>query len=480
MGRGYSWKQTEDTEIDMADLLRRLFRKWKQMAVCALACAVILGTYGWMKSRNGLSEEVSETEKAELTETEEQAVAAAVLLEHEIQELETYLEHSEIMKIDPYHKSRFVMLYSINHAERWELQKITESYLNFILNGGAADTLQKSGRWKLDKTYLMELIGAYQKTDSFSDGLVTNNADESGWMPEALFYVEVTGKDSVSARKIAEDVQKVLKEYAAEVKKAAGSHRLVLINSMESITADIGLQSQQRDKRSLLSSDKANLKTMTDAFNNDQLAVYTKDTGRKDKADREKAEHMTESGGFRLNIKYVICGLAGGIFIYSCLFSCWYVFDDSVKSTNQLKVMYTFPFYGSIVPGRRKKGGVMAEPDRKLEDGGHGTASVLNRIRLSCKKQGVTRLYAVSDFSLDVQEKECLEDMGKQLKNWHIDMLKAESADADTVFWDHLAETGNVLMVCRIGTTTHRMIDDAMSFYLENGISVMGAAVFLE
>ena len=66
------------------------------------------------------------------------------------------------------------------------------------------------------------------------------------------------------------------------------------------------------------------------------------------------------------------------------------------------------------------------------------------------------------------------------MKQLGIDMHTAENASADTAAWDSLAEAGNVLMIVKTGVTTHRMIDDAMRFYLENGIAVAGAAAFVQ
>lgn len=107
-----------------------------------------------------------------------------------------------------------------------------------------------------------------------------------------------------------------------------------------------------------------------------------------------------------------------------------------------------------------------------------GKAQMLNRIRLACKKQEITKLCAASDFIYDKKEKDYLEDIAGQLKRWGIDLLVSENASIDTSIWDELSETGKVLLVCRIGTTTHRMIDDAMNFYLENNIDVLGAIAF--
>lgn len=483
MDRRYSWKRTEEIEIDLADLLKRLCMRWKQAAVCALAAALVLGGYGWLKDRGSTpagGPDLAETEV--LTEAEEQGVEAAVQLESEIRELETYLDNSMLMQTDPYHKSMVILLYRIDRAKSRELPAITESYLNFTLNGGAADALGASGKsWKMDQSYMAELIAAYQKTYNFPYQVAIDK--DSSESLESLFYVEITGKNSRSAEKMALDMQEVLKEYSAKAKETAGNHRLTLISSSESITADSALQTQQHDKKALLSSNKTNLKAMTDAFSRKQMAAYQDAAGLKDEDGQESEESLeaaVSEENSRSIIKYVLFGLIGGVSGYCGVYLCWYLFCDTVKSLEEMKRLYAFPVYGGIMleDGNRKSTRFLPGIS---EDGGKcGKAQVLNRIRILCRKQEMTGLYAVSDFTFTDRERDCLESIAKQLKEWGISLAVAENAIADTAVWDSLSETGNVLMVCRIGTTTHRMIDEAMDFYLENGIAVAGAAVFLQ
>lgn len=478
----YSWKRTDEIEIDLADLLKRLCGQWKRIAACALVSATVLGGYGWAKGQNGSDVSVSDmAQEAELTEDEEQAVADAVRLENETKQLETYLENSILMQLDPYHKARYIMLYSIDRAQRRELQAVTESYLSFVQNGGAADAMADSKRgWKTDKSCLAEVITAYQKTYSSPYQVVVDEAADSGLFSESLFYVEITGRDAKEAEKMALDMQDVLDEYSARVKKEAGSHRLKLVSSMESITADSGLQSQQHDKRLLLSSNRANLKTATDAFSSEQTAVYEKETGVKNERNQEVQEAAVSGEGSGFSLKYIILGLMAGVFVYCCVFACWYVFSDTVKNTEEIKRMYAFSFFGGILPGSRNEKKGCAVPEKCHDAYGSTQVQVMNRIRLACKKQGTAELYAVSDFRLNAAEKECLESMACRLRDCGIEMTVAENACMDTSAWDSLTETGNVLLVCRMGTTTHRMIDDALNFYLENGIAVIGAAAFLQ
>ncbi|MCI9019870.1 MAG: hypothetical protein HFH32_03750 [Eubacterium sp.] len=471
----YSWKRTEDIELDLADLLKKLCMQWKRIFICALFAAVLAGAYGYTKYKN--STHVPDTaEEAELTVEELQSVMSAVEQHTDIQMQEEYLEGSVLMKTDPYHKHRVYMLYSIHEAERRDIQKITESYLNFIVNGGASQALRESGRsvWDMDKSYLAELFTAYQKNyDSPYQEVIENPAD-TDVLAESVFYVEITGRDERMAKQMADDLQQVLKKQQAEVKAQAGSHRLTLLDTEHNILSDSNLLAQQRDKKAQLANSKANLKALTDAFSEKQAAVYQKEAGVEDdmqKPDEESADDMQSredagnAAGFLA--KYIILGLVGGIFVFCGFFGCWYLLCDTVKSGEEMKNLYTFPFYGGIPLADTPK-----DASKQAE------AQILNRIRLSCKKQGITRLCAASDFAFTDSEKQCMEHLARQLDDLGIHAEIAENAGSDTVLWDNLAETGNVLLVCRIGTTTHRMIDDAMRFYMENGIHVAGAMAF--
>ena len=102
-------------------------------------------------------------------------------------------------------------------------------------------------------------------------------------------------------------------------------------------------------------------------------------------------------------------------------------------------------------------------------------AQMLNRIKLACKKQEISKLCLATDFSISEQEKAYLDGVSKQLKEWGIDTILGENIGGNISMWDTLTKAGNVLMIYKIGTTTHQMIDEEMNFYLENDISVIGA-----
>ncbi len=478
MDEQYSWKRTEDIDIDLADLVYRFFRHWKQAAACVLLTAVLFAGYGWLRDSNLQAD--STKEGTALTQEDEQAVTDALKLEKENEELKTYLDNSLLMKLNPYQKATHVMLYCIDYAQQQELPAILESYLNFILNGGAAQALQQEdSRWNIDKSYLAEVLSAYQKTYETYYLSSAENLPGSGMSLPAIFYVEVTGSSQQETQKLAGDMQEVLKEYSAKIVKQAGKHRLRMLNSMERITADSSLQALQRDKRNQLSANETSLKAITDTFSLNQEAAYRKAAGTQTKEQEKEDFEISGTGGkLKRAIKYACIGLLAGMFLYGSVFFCRYILDDRIKSTEEIRRRYAFPVYGEIKPECRKTGNKRLAS--RQDAYGHTGLQAAVRMKLACRRKKVAKLCVAADFPLASFEKECLKGIVAQLKEAGIEMSAAEHISADTAAWDSLAETGNVLLVCRIGTTTHQMLDSALNFYLQNGISLIGVVVFLQ
>ena len=142
-----SWKRTQEMEIDLTDLMRRFLGQWKQILICGLVFAIAGAGFSYVKSRSstGVSETVT-AEETELTEMELQDARDAAAVEAEIRNLKEYLDNSILMQADPYHKQKVILLYSIDHAKRKTVQKITEAYISFLVNGGLADALKESDR----------------------------------------------------------------------------------------------------------------------------------------------------------------------------------------------------------------------------------------------------------------------------------------------------------------------------------------------
>ena len=241
---------------------------------------------------------------------------------------------------------------------------------------------------------------------------------------------------------------------------------LSLVSSQDSVKIDSGLLAQRDEKKQQLKARQDSLKAASDALSTEQKAVFNNEF------DHEETKESEEqvSPGNRIPLKYIVFGIAGGLGIYGAWFALSYLLRDTVKSAAQLQAQYRFPMYGSISVTAKKSG----------KQGGYEQEKeiLLNRIRLSCRKQGIHKLCLAADFEPDDQEQACLQELCGQLEQWGISAAAAGKIGKNVAQWDALSEVGNVLLVCKRGVTTHREIDEQMEFYQENGIKVTGAALF--
>ncbi len=455
MDKDFSWKKTQEVEIDLTDWIKSLLLHWKGMVICALAAAVLLGGYSYIKSKSIKEAAGRESaEEIELKEEEQQSVAEAVQLAKEIADLENYMEQSVLMQIDPYQKNRIVLLYSIGQTSKQELQKISESYLSFLSYGGAVGAVaQADSEWDgIGDSYLAELVSAWQRADS-TYRIISEN--DVGSIPaETLLYVEVTGVDAKMAEKLAADIQKALKDYEDEVQKVCGSHKLSLLKGEKSVVFDSSLLAQQREKKESLKSSRGNLKSMTEVFSHKQKAVYQEETG----LDFNEGGQGTNAERAGVSFRYILLGVFAGVFGYCGLFACRYLMHDAIRSEKEFKAHYTIPFYGCIPVGKRQK-----EAER-----------IWGRIRFMCRQQKVAKFCLAADSALSVQEKECMEQMKGKFEKWGIQPDVVEDLEGNISAWDQLADTGAVLLLCRLGHTSYATVDEQMGFYLENGIRVLG------
>lgn len=443
-----AWKKAEELEVDFVDLIRRLFGQWKQIAVCALAAAILFGGFYWIKSgEQAASPESAPLGNQELEEGEQQAVEAAIMLSKEIQGLEEYMDKSILMQIDPYKRNRMSMLYRITGATRETIAGIVESYQFYLTGGDAVSALGKlSGKGLgMETPYLQELITVWQKTDGIYR--VTMDEAAEGLPAQSLFYVEVAGKDKSMAQGLADSIQDILKEYEKEVRRLCGGHSISLISSAWNERIDSDLADRQRDKRLRLSSAQAELKSMTDAFHEGQMEVYKRgvadaglDAGA-DKKDIEESGNKAAGGTVsgkgtagssitdkapsgiyapvlrRSSMKYALIGLLAGIFGYCGVYACWYLLSDTVKSAEEFQRYYTFPFYGSLPVTRGRRAQARRFALAKKDSYGEGMERLLNRIRLVCRKQDVAHLCLAADFMPSGAGKQCMEEMAGQLQS---------------------------------------------------------------
>ncbi len=458
------YKKSDDIEADFLDLLYSFCRKWKQAAVFAIAGTLLLGGYSYLKNRTADTSAETVSQEKELTKEERSSVTEAVRIKTEIDGLEEYLEHSVLMQADAYSKEHVVLLYCIDGASIQELPKIAESYLSFLRYGKAAEAVIKENK-KFDSIkapYLTELISVWEAAEAQRQVILEN---PDAFKTQKLLYIEVTGKDAEMADQLAEAIQISLKEYASSVKKSCGNHILTLLDDTHSIRTDSTLQAQQREKRDLLKSQQANLNVLVSTLNEEQKQVYEKEA---QPDQEEESAEADKPAAIQISFKYIILGCCGGIFIYGCMFACSYLLKGVIRSEQEFKSYYRIPFYGKL-----KLKASMSTP----VNGEDSVRQMLARISLACKKQKVNKLYLLTEFTPGIQETEFLKYLTDQLKDQGIQAAAGESLSKGSSQWELPEHDFAVAAVCKIGATSYSVLNNAIEFYLENDVPVIGAVL---
>lgn len=494
-----SWRRTEGIQIDFSNLTCRLRQQWKRMAVCALIFAVLAGGYSYLadtgSSAGSEAEQLTTVDEEEtvapVTDTVQevktkeeqiQGVVDAVYLTQEIERLEEYMDCSILMQVDPYHKNHVILLYSIENAPERSVQKITESYLSYLANGGAADALQKADQeWSaVESSYLAEMFNVSQKP--------------GGTDMEILLSVEVTGKDAAMAGKLASSIQGALKDYSRTVRELCGSHTLSLVSNEAGERLDAALLAQQREKHTQQTANRTGLKMLLDGFDEEQKKMYQMQNAEDYQADAceswaeikesiaaesqmqgdppaavaddglpEEETAGTDAVQQRgISVLYVLLGFLGGIFTYSMIYAVWYVAQGTIKSAREFRLYYAIPFYGSVSTGQLH---------RKNSD-------LLNRIRLFCMKHHINEILLAAEFTASPEEKDVMQELICQMQECGIHALFTEKADTDPSIWETLPKDPAVLLLCGIDRTAYQRVDEVMEFYLENNVRVLGASVW--
>lgn len=461
MNQECSWKRTQEAETDLLDLFGSLRTQWKKILACGLVSAVLAGGGSFFYSRShplrvsdaaweeAAAQTTAEESKAPLTkEQQEQNGARAAQLQENIKRLETYLENSVLMQVDPFHKDSRNLLFAIEDAQSHRVQKIMESYLGF-LTYGAADAVKKSdaSMKQIESSYLAELITPAQKA-----GSSYQSEEHAQTLSAVVLQVTVTGSDAGMAERLAADLQNVLQEYSQKVKKDCGSHKLTLLEQTAGERVDSTLLTQQREKQTLLATDRASLKTLMEsgtAVSQNQAEP----SGQQPDAAKEPQDAAAKGS---VSAVAVCFGFLGGTLLYCAVYACWYMLQDVVHSDREFRHHYAIPFYGSL---------------RQAQTSG--------RIRLLCSRQGITQLCMAVDTSFVKKEQEALELWIRQLQEESIQVHLAENLSANPDLWDSglLTQAQAVLLVCGLGATSCHTVDDTMQFCLENDIPVLGAAV---
>ena len=232
----------KEIDIEIADILWELLRRWRVILIFAVVGAVLRGGKRYIsdyKTANTPKETVVEQtiEKAnvELNKTEMETVIAAIALNSQIDATSAYLNESELMAINPYQENAAFMQYVVVGENS---ENVVAAYKDYVRSGNLGE--------------LVSIVEA-------------DNAQKSD-----TFIVKVAALDAANCTTYAESAKSALNILCEQLLGQGQAHELILVQENQNVIVDLELAELQETKALALKENMSTLASMKSNMSSDQ------------------------------------------------------------------------------------------------------------------------------------------------------------------------------------------------------------------
>ena len=324
---------TEETVIDLFDLLRFLMRKIVWILLAGVICACLAGLFKYYRVKSSASSFVVEaeteyalaleeyTQQSELIDTSNESTAEVIRRQKD------YLQNSLFMKLDPNHVWKAqTMIKVVSRDHNFPAYQFEELYKFDVTNIYFLEELAKEQDTK--PTYLRELISAWSVGSSVDTGDDTSDIilHETGFEDREtseMFYVQTLGSTEQEATDLMNAVQKNLETvYEDYAQKYPHEFQILSRHCVE--VADSVILTQQRDREVVTLN---LLNQMRD--NHDKADLLKKPEG--------TVVSTAGSVSKKSLLKYGLVGFVAGIFLMCLWYTLRYMHNDKLVDYKDLE-----------------------------------------------------------------------------------------------------------------------------------------------
>lgn len=460
-----------DREINLIELFWQILLRWRQMICLGIIFAILFAGMRYIRDVKSYqaAQNTNTGEKVEkLSEDEMQEVTAAKTLITRIEEYESYLETSVLMQINPYKKPVVELQYYVdsdytfNYTQESQsdyTQDLMSLYYNYIASGKMSHNLIKEANLSVGQADISELL-----TVSVSGSTI---------------FIKIVCTDVKEMDAVAESIKNQLSEKEIELQKV-GIHELKLLGESKNEIVDNNLI----DRKGVISNTISTLNTQLNMLKTNmselQLDLLNSEI--------EEVEDVKETGvvpGF--NYKYVILGIAFGIFLVCAGVACKMVFSARLQNPEEVRNQYGVYLLGEVSVQSRKKqflsiidDGILAIKNRRkkklpIEQ---QIKIVSAKIALSCKQHGIDCIYMTGSEYENVDE--TILDTFKQELAVHEIQVK----EGGNIFYNSESlklgtEIGNIIFIEQVGKSFYDEISNELNLAKEQRNYILGVVVLV-
>lgn len=446
----------EEVQIDIVNLFHYILKKWRIVVIAMLVLGVVADLYYVKESSSNaaavesqtIEEESIETQirnvKENLTEDEMQQVDRVYTMyaynEDSYQENAEYLDSSLLMQLNPEEIPTVLLSYQISrNISEEEIRNIMTMYESTLLDEtSCADIVDVIGK-KYKNTAVKELVSI---TDNVNNNSVILQNVESG-----VLNIRIYALEEKQCEKIADVIKKRMQAYTEQLQQVFGEFSVQNISEQYYLSSDSTVSTQKMNVVSAMNSAYSYMNNVTNVFTEDQLTYFNLLTKPLDESmnqeERDTAEQNVADTAVKMNYfstKYVLVGVIAGAFLVALWYACVYIITQTVKDTDDLKVVTGLPIFGTVLSNgeldKRNKVDKWIDSlfsrGKKKEDDAVLLERVCHEIELQAKKNEVKNILVTS--SADTEDIALIMDKVQQkLTELGVAVVKSDSIASDSI-----------------------------------------------
>ena len=490
----------EEVQIDIVNLLHYILKKWRMIVIAMLVLGVAANLYYVKKSSGTVNMETQEVEEVSIETQIENAKEN--LSEEEIQQVdrtytmysyneafykknETYLDSSLLMQLNPEEIPTVLLSYQVNQGvSDAEIRNIMTMYKNTLL----------------DEATCMDILGVigkeYKNTSVQEMIFITDNVNNNSVMLQnvnsGILNIWIYALEEKQCEKIAEVVKNRMQSYTEQLQQVFGMYSIQNISEEYYLSRDSAISTQKMNIVSAMNSAYSYLNNVTNGFTEDQITYFKLLTKPLDDSmeqeDNDTDSQITVDNTAKtsyLSAKYILVGLIAGAFLVVLWYACVYIISQTVKDTDDLKVVTGLPIFGTVLSNGEldKRNKVdrwidsLFSRGKKKEDDAVLLERVCHEIELQAKKNEAENVLVTGSASVD-SVKKMIDKVQQKLSETGLKAEKSDSIISDSIeALDQLQKADGVVFVEQLMKSSREDIRKEIELCKRYQVQMLGNVV---
>lgn len=495
----------EEIEISLKHMFYSIIKRWRciisMMVVVALALDVFAVLKSIPKERN--TEYVDTTtymtslNQQQREEVELSATTFSVY-DEAYESAMDYVQHSIRMKLDssavPTYELQYYVLVKGQENSKDDTSidsslavDILQAYIGKLSNQSVYNQINQATGWKSSSSYVKELIGV--NVDKAAS--ITANRDKAS----STVTITLVALDKASAEAMAEVIKSVMEESTEGFKEVYGDFDLILQNENYYVEASPVIMSEQQARLAAVTTAKAQLEAFEVDFKGEQLEYYNAlvnnaflDAKAKEQVENEAAvieDEQSSSDISYINIKYIVIGLAVGLFLSVFWLAFVYIVGKTIRTKDDMSDVFGISLLGNIRMVATKKKlcrGIDKLVDKMFYGKGpqftedERLAMICAGIRISAEKGDMKTVFVTGSCN-DSGTERIKDAIFTSLRDAEVEIKLGGSMVYDPESLETMSSSGGVVLVERTGYSLYEDILREKELCEKYEIPVIGGVV---